>query len=261
MQAKTKSPLKAKPLRNPGQSLDEEIEKLINEDAGSYIFVTISIIIFTVYEWIRWYCKSEYHPLVATFIMVITICISIYNLKKIRKRLKLLRLGRDGEKAVGQFLELMRERGYKVFHDFIGDNFNIDHVIVCKYGIFTVETKTFSKPLKGKPRIQYNGKRITVNGRETISDILEQAKAEAFWLRHVIRESTGKKYEVKPVIVFPGWYIENSAAGYNPNVWVLNPKALAEFIPKSGINLQDEEIHLISSTIGRFIRNDRIASL
>ena len=32
MKEKTKSPLTAKPLRNPGQSLDEEIEKIYSKD-------------------------------------------------------------------------------------------------------------------------------------------------------------------------------------------------------------------------------------
>jgi hypothetical protein len=30
------SPLKAKPMRNPGQSLDEEIHRIISEDGTTY---------------------------------------------------------------------------------------------------------------------------------------------------------------------------------------------------------------------------------
>jgi hypothetical protein len=42
--------------------------------------------------------------------------------------LRSLRLAAEDEKAVGQFLEGLRERGYRVFHDVVGDGFNVDHV-------------------------------------------------------------------------------------------------------------------------------------
>lgn len=254
MAPKTKSPLKCKPLRNPGQSLDEKIDELLNEQVIGYYLISSCSILFAVIEWIRWYKKMPYSPWIWTVAATFVTLFSLFKFKRISKKLKLLKLGRDGEKAVGQFLELMREHGYKIFHDVVGAKFNIDHVIICKHGIFVIETKTFSKPLKGKANILYDGKQITVNGQETLSDILTQAKAEAHWLKEFLRESTGRETQVKPVIVFPGWWIESSGAGYNPEVWVLNPKSLAEFIPKSRMNLQDEEIHLFSSVLGRFIR-------
>ena len=162
---------------------------------------------------------------------------------------------RDGEKAVGQYLELLRENGCKVFHDIIGNDFNIDHVIICKNGIFTIETKTYSKPVKGEAKIQYDGENVKINGRDILKDVLTQSKAEAYWLKTHLKEMTGKESKVKPVVVFPGWYIENSAAGYNPDVWVVNPKALGNFLPKSGMVLTDDEINLFSYHLSRYIRS------
>ena len=255
MNLKTKSPLKAKPLRNPGQSLDKEIDRLLNDKLIFYLLITTFFIAYAAMEWYRWYANAPYSPLQYTIIAILITSFSVFNGIKIRKKVKLLKLGLDGEKAVGQFLELMRERGYKIFHDIVGEKFNIDHVIICKNGIFTIETKTFSKPINGRAKIEYDGKKITVNGHETFTNILAQAKAEAHWLKNFFKESTGKEIQVKPVVVFPGWWIENSAAGYNPEVWVVNPKALAEFVPKSGMDLQNEEIHMFSNVLSRFIRN------
>jgi hypothetical protein len=42
----------------------------------------------------------------------------------------MLMQGREGEKAVGQYLERLRARGYQVLHDIPGENFNIDHVLI-----------------------------------------------------------------------------------------------------------------------------------
>ncbi|MGD1866748.1 MAG: nuclease-related domain-containing protein [Phormidesmis sp.] len=35
-----------------------------------------------------------------------------------------------------------------MFHDVVGKNFNIDHVVIGDTGIFTIETKTYRKPMR-----------------------------------------------------------------------------------------------------------------
>jgi hypothetical protein len=50
---------------------------------------------------------------------------------------------------VGQYLETLRARGYRVLHDLIGDGFNVDHALIGPDSIFTVETKTYHKARQG----------------------------------------------------------------------------------------------------------------
>jgi hypothetical protein len=150
---------------------------------------------------------------------------------------------------------LLREKGCKIFHDIVGEKFNIDHVIICQHGIFTVETKTYSKPMQGQATVKCDGESITINGNQPIKDILTQARAEASWLKNMLKESAGKDVPVKPIIVFPGWYVDNSHAGFNPDVWVLNPKAISDFLSKSGMSLSQENVSLFSFHISRYIRS------
>ena len=103
-----------------------------------------------------------------------------------------LRLAEDGEKAVGQHLEALRAEGYSVFHDLIGDGFNVDHVIVGPAGVFTIETKAWSKPAKGSAEITFDGESLLAAGREPERNPVVQAKAQANWLRQILAESTGK---------------------------------------------------------------------
>ncbi|MCF6264520.1 MAG: NERD domain-containing protein [Xanthomonadales bacterium] len=163
-----------------------------------------------------------------------------------------MRLGRDGEKAVGQYLDLMREQGYKIFHDIVGDQFNIDHVIIGKKGVFTIETKTYSKPVKQNPRVKFDGSTLTVNGFKPNPDPIVQVKAQAYWLTKLLGESTGKPFPVKPVLVFPGWYVESSNM---KDVWVLNPKALEAFLSKQTDSLSQENASLIAFHLSRYIRS------
>ena len=154
---------------------------------------------------------------------------------------------------MGQFLELLRERGYKVFHDLIGAGFNVDHVIVGPAGVFTIETKTISKPVRGEARISFDGDTLLVDGPAPDRDPVVQAKAQAGWLRELLRDTDGKVFPVRPVVVYPGWYIEQKP-GIKPEVWVLNPKALPAFLDHEAQTLTAEDIHLASYHVSRYVR-------
>jgi hypothetical protein len=79
-----------------------------------------------------------------------------------------------------------------VFHDIVGDGFNIDHVICAPSGIYTIECKTISKPVIGEAINKYDGKSIFIDGVKFDRDPLVQAKAQAEWLNSILSESAGK---------------------------------------------------------------------
>jgi hypothetical protein len=174
----------------------------------------------------------------------------------IKKRLRSLKLGRDGEKAVGQFLDQLREREYKVFHDVVGKSFNIDHVLIGPAGVFTIETKTRSKP-NPDARVVFDGKKIRVDGFEPDRDPIIQSRAQAGWLRELLTESTGREFKVRSVIVYPGWFVENKRP-INRTTWVLEPKALPKFLDHEPAQLSRDEIQLASFHLSRFIRTTSV---
>ena len=45
----------------------------------------------------------------------------------------------------------------------------IDHVIIGPAGIFTIETKTWSKPVRGEARIVFDGEKLTAGGSSRLS--------------------------------------------------------------------------------------------
>jgi Nuclease-related domain len=69
----------------------------------------------------------------------------------------------------------LRELGYKVFHDVVGGDFNLDHVLIGPAGVFTVETKTHSKRI-GDARVTFEGETIRGGGFEPDRDPLVQPK-------------------------------------------------------------------------------------
>jgi hypothetical protein len=246
-----RSPLKEKPLRYPGQSLDEQLDQ-INWDMLSLLIIPLFVVSLAILEWWRWFRNSPPHPIPATMLAIILILYCIPKFFKLRRRRRDFELGRDGERVVGQALEDLRQQGYLVFHDVVGNNFNVDHVIVSQHGIFSVETKTYRKPTKVNSKVTFNGENILVAGKSIYPSPVEQAKASAKWLRcDVLHESTGKWFLVKPVVVFPGWWVDEQK---NREVWVLNPDRLQSYIAREPEILTEEDMHLVAYHLSRFIR-------
>jgi hypothetical protein len=248
-----RSPLKDKPLRLPGQSISEEREELIEKAVGQPLTFALLFLILALLEWWRFYTNAKPSPAIYS---VAAVCALIYAAVRVQRaipKLRNLRLALEGEKAVGQFLEHLRERGFQVFHDVVGTGFNIDHVVIGPQGIFTIETKTWSKPKSGAAEIKFDGSAIEVVGRTLDRDPISQARAQARWLTLTLSESTGREIAVRPVIVFPGWFV-NSSVGAHKEVWVLEPKALPSFLDHEPERLALADVKLTSFHLSRLIR-------
>ena len=254
MSAATKSPIKDKPLRMPGQSLEEERPKLIEDKVETPFVLAMFFILFAAMEWWRYYSERPPHPIFFSVVAAILVGFAGWRIWKTRPQVRNLKQGIEGERVVGQFLERLRESGYHVFHDLVGTGFNVDHVLIGPAGVFTVETKTWSKPARGEAVIHFDGERLTAVGREPERNPIVQARAQASWLKGLLAESTGRRFEVFPVVVFPGWFIEQ-AEGSLRKMWVLEPKALPKFLKNAPQCLATEDVSLASLHLSRFIRS------
>jgi hypothetical protein len=239
-----RSPLTDKPLRNPGQSLDEQIHDLISNYALGPLVFALFLVLVAALEWLKYFGSIPPRPVLYSVPAVVAVGYALFRFSRVRREWEALRLGRDGEKDVGQKLEVLREAGYEVFHDIIGDGFNVDHVLIGPAGIFTVETKTHSKR-KGNPLVVFDGNKVLIDGLEPDRNPVVQAKAQASWLRELLSESTGHNYDVRPVIVYPGWFVD-SKGSRNKTIWVLNPKGLPTFLDHEPLQISPEDAQLVS---------------
>jgi hypothetical protein len=254
MKTKSRSPIKDKPLRLPGQSVEEEREKLLDDAVGEPLLLALFMVVLAALEWYRLYTGMKPNPIIFSAAAVLLVFYAAYRIIRALPRLRNLRLALEGEKAVGQYLEGLRAGGFHVFHDVIGDGFNVDHVLVGPAGVFTVETKTWSKPMTGSPQILFDGETIKKGDLSPDRDPIIQAKAQANWLRSLLQESTGRRFDVRPVVVFPGWFVKGPSGGYK-DVWVLEPKALPSFLDHEPNRLELEDVKLASFHLSRLIRS------
>ncbi len=101
------------------------------------------------------------------------------------------------------------------------DCFNLDHVVLSSHGVFALETKTHCKPARGSASVTFDGETLLVNGFKPERDPITQAQGNARWLSEMLRASTGKEFPIRPVVLFPSWFVEPFSKG--SQTWVLNP--------------------------------------
>ena len=252
---RSRSPLKAKPLRVPGQSIAEERDELWNEETEPWFLLALFFVAFAGLEWIMYVRDAPRSPVLYTVVAVVTSTFAVWKIARAVPRMRQLRQGLEGERAVGQFLdERLGIRGYRVFHDVVGTHFNVDHVLIGPSGVYTVETKTLNKPASGDARITFDGQTLLVAGRALDRDPMRQAHAQAAWLRTLLHDSTGRALSVFPIVLFPGWFVEPSP-GSRDRIWVLEPKALPTFLEQSPVRVSPEDVHLLAFHLSRYVRS------
>lgn len=254
MKSQKISPLKDKPLRNPGESLDRRLIDVALDGVIFNFMVLIILFLAVTFSWI--YALSDAKPDAVTISVICGVAAIFFGVRlaKAFKETNKIKLGRDGEKAVGQFLERLRLDGAQVFHDIEGENFNLDHVVIHRSGVFVIETKTMSKSSNSKSVLFYNGKQILRGGKPLQSDAITQAKAASAWLHKLLFESTGKRLPVKGIVVFPGWYVKTTDLGRSAEVAVLNPQVIPNYLANGRQQLRDDEVHMSAYHLSRYIR-------
>jgi hypothetical protein len=128
-------------------------------------------------------------------------------------------LGLIGEQIVGTTLTELLAHGCKTFHDLEVKSgtraWNIDHIVIGPPGVFCIETKTRRKR-PGRRNWKHGDHKVFFDGRQLDfpwgSDRhgLEQVHANSRWLAAFLSESVGITLKVTPILVLPGWWIEDT---------------------------------------------------
>ena len=223
-----RAPFTQKLERPPGQSLLQELDALsleINIQAVTLIAMPLAIYagyLSKVY-FARETIQRDDAIIVAVLIGAFLIYAMIRILLLIKKR-RQVRLGYEGELVVGQALNHLMLAGYRIYHDFPAEGFNIDHIVVGAKGVFAVETKTRSKQTTKDPQqdatVEYDGRALHFPKGTDIT-MLQQAERQARWLSGWLESAVGEAVAVRAVIALPGWLIRRTATEGMP---VVNPK-------------------------------------
>jgi hypothetical protein len=248
-----RDPIRDAPLRDPGQSLREQLEERLLDSTIPWLLVAVMVSSMAVVEWFRWLTNAPYQPIQMT---VLAVCIAAFAGWRFYRALQELpnwKLGLKGERAVGQFLQAMLlPRDYFVIHDICIDDFNVDHAVIGPTGVYAIEVKTRSKPRRGDARVTYDGKRVLVDGIEPDRDPIVQARAGAKRLQEILERYTGRSVSVRSVVIFPNWFVDPQPPGVD--TWVLNEKAFVGFLEREPEKLSREDSRMFAEGLARYVR-------
>src|SRR6266403_902717 len=252
---KERPPEKFKLLRGPGETQRRRVQ-IADENLFFYVFggafvpvlIAWSVLLLAVYLSKRLILFAV-GMAVGCFIAS-TICATILLFRFLHRRRNDL-LGYLGERAVAEYLEPLRQNGFRIFHDVPCEgrkkNFNIDHVVVGQTGVAAIEVKTRRKK-KGRPGFEehvvtYDGQRLIWPWGEDRCGI-DQVEAESDWLRDFIKRRTALEVHPKPILAFPGWMVkERSVGSFRVASHKVVPSIVRQWRPEP---LSAEQVDLIS---------------
>jgi hypothetical protein len=250
-----KNPLNFDLLRSPGQSLKERIEE-INDRISDYLtFMFMGPLAMYAIVVSQYLTSTPPSPFLLILYLGVALGLSVFFSLKIFRLMHTrthYRLGYDCELMVGQGLHSLLAEGFRVFHDFPGDGFNIDHIAIGPTGVFAIETKGRAKSTTVENRnweVRYDGRQLAFPGW-TETRPITQAVDQAKWLRTWLCQATGSETPVEPVLAVPGWYIKRSGPG---GLRVYNGKNPG-FLAKGTQVLSAEQIRAIAFQVERQCR-------
>jgi len=193
---------------------------------------------------------SGSYQILAQIVLLILLGVVLYFaarwLMKILDERYNYRVGYFGEREVGEAVDALRLKGFQVFHHVPATEaqpiFHLDHVIVGATGVFAVQTQSRTR---GTPRPGFPEHKIIFDGQKLVypwgDDFqgLEFARDRAIWLESWLAQIIGRQVPVQPILVFPGWWVEEHAIN---TVRVLNPKQIAAVVNRNTPMLTEEQV-------------------
>ena len=261
---KERPPERFKLLRGPGETQRRRVQSA-DENLFLYMFggafvpllvgwLVLMVAICVPKSWILVIAA------IAVLAFVVSTVVAVIVVFRFMQRRRDDLLGYLGERAVAEQLDTLRAEGWLVFHDVPAKgrhkDFNIDHVAVGPTGVASIEVKTRRKR-PGRPGLQQHV--VTHDGQKLIWPWgedrcgIDQVQWQAEWLREFIEKRTALRVYPKPILAFPGWYVQESAVGpFRVASHKVVPSIVREWKPAP---LTPEQIDLISRQLDERCRD------
>lgn len=128
-------------------------------------------------------------------------------------------------------------------------------MVISARGIYVVETKSVTMP-GADAKVVYDGERVIVGGFAPDRDPIAQASAEATWLGRLLQQSTGRAFPIRPVVVYPRWWIEQTHKQRPRHVWLLEPKPLSKWLEQAVATVAPDEVAMAGYHLSRYVSRE-----
>lgn len=194
-----------------------------------YVIVALVVVFLAGYEWLRWFMRTELHPVWMTSFAV---CIALYCVVRVwwlGSRLRGLQAGQMLWRLMAVDFSHLGERGYYLF-DGLADaqGMPLGPVLIGPAGVFSLTVRT--SPPTGRPfeKAQHVDRSdLRLGGRQAFANPLGGARTAARRVGAFLETRGAAVPQVTPVLVLPGWRIGSKPAEGERDVLVVSERTLA----------------------------------
>ena len=253
MRAERRSPLTSDLLRPAGYGIQLKLDEARDQvDEWLIALLALPLLVYSVHltqSYMLGAQESLGRILTSVLIGGTIVGWAAYRLVRVASSIDKLRIGLDAERAIGQALDQLMRSGAAVYHDIPADHCNIDHIVVCEAGVYAVETKGRSKPIRGKgsddATVVFDGTKLWFPTWTEVAP-LAQAERQAAWTAQWLSSAIGEPVQVKPVLAIPGWFIDRKGRS---SVLLTNGKKVEFLLSLEGRRLSKEMIQRVAHQI------------
>ncbi len=190
------------------------------------LFLTIIILVsFGLGRYLSFNNPWIYVPIILLSLFLIVI--SQILLQESTKKLKSFTKGHDGEQFIKEKLKEL-PGDYRYLHSIKLKNSDLDFLIICKNGIFGIETKNQN----GKITYDDKNKKLLQNYYPFSKNYLKQTKSNCWEIHDIIKNKLNIDQYIIPVLVFSGRGVSIETSQKVEDVNILNSQSLINFLTK-----------------------------
>lgn len=254
------SPLVRELLRSPGHSLREKLDGLESDIVGRLLIATFMPLLMYAMHISQSHFGQDPESTTRTLSSVLIATVAIGWMARSLPHLLLERrrcvLGLEGELAVAEELNQLMLDGCRVFHDVPIKYGNVDHVVISRSGVYSVNTK-----MRGKRAGQKSAAEVRIDHEKNLMTFpdgafpipTEKLQMEARCLSEYLTSAVGEPVDVEAMLALPGWFIKDRI-GRGP-VFVFNPLKPQRFFLQNRQRLSHEVIQRIAHQIEQLCRD------
>jgi hypothetical protein len=254
-----RSPLTRKMLRPPGHSLRQKLLDSSHDIDTCFVLITlIPVSAYAVHVSQSYFGGVAESPIRTAIIvlagLVFTAIVGRRLLRLMNERKKYV-LGLDGELSTAEELNQLMLDGCRVFHDIPYLYGNIDHVVVSRSGVYSINTKLLGKPKDDGDSeivVDYTRSIIRFPDRE-VPIPSSQPEREAKWVAEHLAKSVGESIKVEPMVALPGWCVKERIG--RGTVCVFNPCKAHKFFVKDREVLTAKQIEQVAHQLEQLCRD------
>lgn len=164
------------------------------------------------------------------------------------------RVGAVGESRVAEILSDLPNDGY-VFNDMIVGRSQIDHIVICPEGIYTIETKNYQGTIYGNAEKREWSQVINYDYKTQFYNPVKQGTGHSLALSKYLKGGGFSNVWVNTIVVFAEPSVELKV--YSPKVPVIPLSKLSEFFNNQKQVMNPDECTKIAKYVYKLIHAKR----